>query len=77
MVRQRGHYGSSRKQSGIARYDAPQSFRGNNGKVNAFRDGVYKSAVIAACDYYEKQQEFKAQHGPVRVLFKDGKPVEP
>ncbi len=25
----------------------------------------------------EKHQDFMAQHGPVRVLFKDGKPVEP
>lgn len=42
-----------------------------------FSPNMYRKAVLAACDRYEKAQEFKAQHGPVRVLFKDGKPVNP
>jgi hypothetical protein len=40
------------------------------------REGIYyRAAVLAACDRALKAQEFRAQHGPVRILMKDGKPT--
>jgi hypothetical protein len=33
-------------------------------------------AILAACDRFEKAQEFKAQHGPVKIIMQDGKVLE-
>ena len=42
----------------------------------AYSPTNYRRALEAAIVRVEKSAEFHAQHGPVRVLFKDGKPVE-
>ncbi len=34
------------------------------------------SALEYSVSIAEKQKEFTAQHGPVRILMKDGKPIE-
>ncbi len=36
----------------------------------------YRAALEAACDRVEKAKGFKAQHGPVRIIMQDGKPVD-
>lgn len=36
----------------------------------------YKTMILEACDRLEKEKEFKAQHGPVKVIMKDGKMLE-
>ena len=35
------------------------------------------SELELAVAYAERKRDFMAQHGPVRILMKDGKPVEP
>ncbi len=62
------------------------------GKFSRSKNNVYARSVnisgkqlnlsnaIAAGDYVmqvlKRREEFRAQHGPVRVLWKDGKPVD-
>jgi len=52
---------------GGAHGDHARGFGGN------IRGGDLRLA--RAVRYVEKQLECEAQHGPVRILFKDGKPV--
>lgn len=35
-----------------------------------------RNAILAACDRFEANEEIKRQHGPVKILWKDGKPTE-
>ena len=41
-----------------------------------FTHNPKRLAVLAACDQFEKAQEFKAQHGPVKIIMQDGKVVK-
>lgn len=42
-------------------------------RVAATHTGAYQAVFTK----YRKQADHDAQHGPVKVLWKDGKPVEP
>ena len=39
------------------------------------RSDPYRNAIEAACDRFEKAKEFDQQHGPVRILVRNFKPV--
>lgn len=35
-----------------------------------------RNGILAACDRFEANEEIKRQHGPVKILVKDGKLVD-
>lgn len=40
------------------------------------RTPAARNAILTACAKFEANEEIKRQHGPVKILVKDGKPVD-
>lgn len=41
-----------------------------------FAGTARRNAILDLCDRFEANEEIKRQHGPVKILWKDGKPVD-
>lgn len=72
--------GHSRKSRGSVKLSRAHKFDKQleaNGVHNAFARGYFKTCLLAACDRVQQNEDIKAQHGPVRIIMKDGVRVEP
>ncbi len=65
----------NQRRTGTGAHDKNQSQRLESSARKLVVRDYEVAAFAAAVQREEKRQEFEAQHGPCRVLMRDGKPV--